>query len=946
MQTGRLLRIAVILAACAVMVAQLLANVLLTERAERAALAAADETTQRVARSVEATMNRSFLQVDSMLLGLPTLLAPFLANGPEGSFDVTGASRLLRELNNQNLTIRDILLVGADGLPVVTALAVSRRRPLPLPLGPDYMAAGLPGAGLRVGGPVRNPVTGEWSLFFARPLEILGVGRVTAVAELPVPVLAGLLGAGGEPEGLRATLELRDGTLLAALPHDETRIGRRFDQPIGQAPMDISRFDNQSVLATERPTLYPSIAIRVTLDRDVALRAWRLERNRAFLVSLALSALVIALVAAMLVALRQRARVEEERVRWRQTLESALESMTEGFVMYDSDDRIVTFNQRYREIYAESAAFIHEGALFDDIIRGGLASGQYPTISADSDAFIAELRAWRRSGGAPLERLMPNGRWVLITERPTPDGGTVGIRTDITAIKEAMREVEAAADAKTMFLARMSHELRTPLNAILGFAQVLLSDRDMTPAQYEQLRLLHEAAAHLRELVNGLLDLAKINAGKLELEDAPLALGTLLEGCVGFLGPEARRKQISLRLLPAPDLPAGVAGDATRLRQMILNLLSNAVKFTPVGGWVELRAAPLPAGIRIEVRDSGPGVPYEKRHLLFQDFTQLGSLSDAESPGTGLGLSITARLATLMGGHFGLESEAGQGAIFWLELPLEAATPPALPPRLDPATRAARPLRILVADDIAPNRMLMRAMLGTAGHDVTLVADGVAALAALQGQTFDAVLMDVRMPGMDGLEATRRLRALPGPERNLPVIAVTASALPEEIAECRAAGMDTHVAKPVERVPLLALLAALGASAPEGMAELPHAEQGAAAARLMAELGRDAEPLLRSFVEELDAIAAILKAEVALADTEHGTPPRETLNDLVRRAQAVAGNIGAPALSAALDAAQRQVRVGATPGEVLARLRPVLMDETPLLRAVVERLLAASQPVV
>jgi C4-dicarboxylate-specific signal transduction histidine kinase len=168
MQNGRLLRISVVLAAFVILLAQLTANVLLTERAQRTALDAAEETVTRVARSVEATMNRSFLQVDSLLLGLPMLLTPFTVTGADGGFDRAAAGRLLRELNNQNLTIRDILLVNHDGMPVVTGLSVSRRRPLPLSLDQDFRAAGLPGAGLQVGGPVRNPVTAEWSLFFAR----------------------------------------------------------------------------------------------------------------------------------------------------------------------------------------------------------------------------------------------------------------------------------------------------------------------------------------------------------------------------------------------------------------------------------------------------------------------------------------------------------------------------------------------------------------------------------------------------------------------------------------------------------------------------------------------------------------------------------------------------------------------------------------------------------
>ncbi len=921
MQNGRLLRMAVVAAAAMILLAQIMANVLLTQRNQLTALEAAEDTVSRIARSVEATMNRTFLQVDSMLLGLPTLLAPFDGWGPGGTFDHIAAGRLLRELNNQNLTIRDILLVGPQGLPVVSGLTISRRRPLPLSLATDLRAAGLPGAGLQVGGPVRNPSTGEWSLFFARQLEIPGIGRVTAVAEVTVAVLAVLLGAGGEPEGLHASLELRDGTLLAALPHDEPRMGRQLERPIGQGPADVSRFDNRSVIGTERPTLYPSLAIGVTLDREVALRAWRTERNRAIMVSVALSVLVLAVVAAMLVALRQRARVDEERLRWRRTLENALASMTDGFVMYDGEDRLVICNQRYREIYSESAPFIEEGAFFDDIMRGGIANGQYPQFDGDADAFIAELKAWRRAGGAPIERLLPDGRWILITERPTPDGGTVGIRTDITALKEAMREVEAAAEAKSMFLARMSHELRTPLNAILGFAGLLLSDRTMTPTQYEQLRLLHEAGSHVRELVNGLLDLAKINAGKLELEQEPLALAPLLEGCAGFLSPDTRRKQITLRVLADPDLPAGVRGDATRLRQMILNLLSNAVKFTPVGGWVELRVRPISGGIRLEVQDSGPGVPREKRHMLFQDFTQLGELGDPESPGTGLGLAITARLVALMQGRIGVESEPGQGAMFWVEVPLAEATPPREPARPGMAGGAVRPLRLLVADDIAPNRLLMRALLGAAGHDVTVVTDGAEALAAVQSQRFDAVLMDVRMPGMDGLEATRRLRALPGPEARLPVIAVTASALPEEIAECRAAGMDTHVAKPVDRAALLDLLARI-TSAPADAEPEPAPPDPVA--MLRAELGEAALPLLFGFLDELETVSAALEAS-GLDD--------EALRSLLHRALGAAGSLGAGALTSALDTAQQRLRAREGAPVVLATLRPTLRSELPRVRA-------------
>ncbi|MCU0945548.1 MAG: PAS-domain containing protein [Rubritepida sp.] len=851
-------------------------------------------------------MNRGFLQVDSTLLGLPVLLAPFLR---EGRLDVAGASEVLRELNNQNFAFRDLLIVGPEGTPLATALAVSRRRPLPLPFGPAYAEIGLPGDGPRIGGPVRNARTGEWSLFFVRALDVPGLGRVHAVAELQVAVLGGLLGAGGELPGLRAALELRDGRLLAALPPDEPRLGTA-----------VPRAPASDVFAAARTTLYPSLSVMVTLDRAVALRAWRDERDRAIRLSAAFAVLVVALGAALLLALRQRGRMEEERQRWRAMLESALDSMNDGFVMFDADDRLVICNRRYREIYALSAPFIREGAHFDDIIRGGIANGQYPQFAGNTEGFLAELHERRRNHGAPIERLLPDGRWILITERPTPDGGTVGIRTDITALKRAMQEAEAAAEAKSMFLARMSHELRTPLNAILGFAQLLISDRNLTAAQYEQLRLLHEAGAHLRELVNGLLDLAKINAGRLEIAAEPVALEPLLQGCIGFLSPEARRKGIALTLARGEGLPPAVAGDATRLRQMILNLLSNAVKFTPGGGAVVLRVEAMPAGLRIAVSDSGPGVPLEKRHLLFNDFTQLGGLADPESPGTGLGLAITARLAALMGGRIGVESEPGRGATFWLELPLPPARLPAALPSGEGGLMPA--LRLLVADDIAPNRLLMRAMLTAAGHDVTLASDGAEALALLQREPFDAALLDVRMPGMDGLEATRRIRAMPPPLSRLPIIAVTASALPEEVAECEAAGMDAHLAKPVDRQAMFALLRRLVPVAPP--VEGPLAELGAAAG-----------PVLREFLEELDGVAAAL----ALPEAQAGG---EALRGLLHRALGAAATLRAPALGRAIEEAQASLRAGAAPAAIATAAAGAIAAELPVLRAALAHMAPAA----
>ncbi|EFH10391.1 ATP-binding protein, partial [Teichococcus cervicalis] len=688
MQQFRRIRLAILLAAVALLAGQWFATSLLVGRAREAAMASATDTVNRIARAVEASLNRNLVQVDAMLAGLPAMLAPLSSTG---RLDQGAVSRVLRELNNQNFTFRDVLLVGQDGMPVATGLAVSRRRPLPFALEGAFVETAPRAGAVLIGGPFRNPATGEWSLFMARRVVLPEFGQLLAVAELPVPVIGALLAVGGEGAGLRITLERDDGTLLASLPHDETRIGTRLSPTLASRIEEVgpnnvaeieSRFDQDRALSAVRPLLYPSLSLSASMKLATALADWEKERARALAISLAFAALVAALAAALIMALRQRERIEAERTRWRAMLENALDSMSDGFVMWDANDRLVACNARYKDFYQVSAPFIEPGAHFDDIMREGFYRGQYPQAGEDLDAFLAEMRRWHRGDNPPMERLLPDGRWVLITERATPGGGTVGIRTDITELKRAMQELAAARDAaaaageaKSQFLARMSHELRTPLNGILGFAQVLLNDPRLAPDQREQLRVLHEASRHLLELVNGLLDLSKIAAGKLELQPQPTALAPLLERSAALLAPEVQRKSLQFALDLAPDLPPAVAADATRLRQLLLNLLSNAVKFTPHGGRVTLRARTLPdgPGLRLEVEDTGPGVPAEQRHLLFRDFVQLASpvaMPHEIGIGTGLGLSIAAQLAELMGGRIGYLAGPVRGSVFWVELPL------------------------------------------------------------------------------------------------------------------------------------------------------------------------------------------------------------------------------------------------------------------------------------
>jgi CheY-like chemotaxis protein len=286
-------------------------------------------------------------------------------------------------------------------------------------------------------------------------------------------------------------------------------------------------------------------------------------------------------------------------------------------------------------------------------------------------------------------------------------------------------------------------------------------------------------------------------------------LRSLAETCLVFVRPAAEAKNLRLGLMVAPDIPDSVVADPTRLRQILLNLLGNALKFTKWGS-VELRLRLSSDGnrVRVEVADTGPGISAEQRGLLFRDFERLDNENNHMVEGAGLGLAISARLTVLMGGRIGHEDNPPGGSVFWLELPLGVGiystppianvTTPAMPDPLASLT-TLRALRVLVVDDVAMNRDIAGAFLCAKGHEVTYVEGGLEAVAAVATTDFDVVLMDVRMPGVDGIEAARRIRLLKGPRRHVPIVALTAQAFPEQIELCRQAGMNCHVTKPFTR---------------------------------------------------------------------------------------------------------------------------------------------------
>ncbi|OYV36716.1 MAG: hypothetical protein B7Z80_14800 [Rhodospirillales bacterium 20-64-7] len=595
---------------------------------------------------------------------------------------------------------------------------------------------------------------------------------------------------------------------------------------------------------------YP-LAVVAALDARSVFAQYNRDQRRAIVAGIVLTLVFLGIGIQLL---RQRRRL----VASQSALTATLENISQGIIMVDADGRVPVINRRAVELLNLPRSLMARNPTFREILTYQLATNEFGRVGEFDAEFVSFVeRGGLSDQFGTYERTRPDGTALEVTTKLLADGRAVRTFTDITARKRSEEALAAARDAaeagsraRSEFIAVMSHEIRTPMNGILGLTELLMG-LELSPAAAEHVRLINASGRHLMQIINDILDFSRLGAGRLDLDAGEFDLRDMLSQTVALLMQQARAKGLDLSCDVADDVPVRVSGDAQRLRQVVLNLAGNSVKFTQQGRIHitvrRMRDEASHVRLAFAVADSGIGIRADALGHLFTEFTQVDSSISRRFGGSGLGLAITRRLVEMMDGSISVESTLGVGSIFRFDVRLQmvaddapersamrppdsglaAAPAPAKPMAAEPtpaeptlaepvaaepvttsaaepaATSAAEPAvntggwRILLAEDNATNRFVASRMIERLGHQLACVDDGHRAVEAVRDGDYDLVLMDMMMPEMDGLAATRLIRSLPDGRAAIPIIGLTANAMQADQEACLAAGMDGFVTKPV-----------------------------------------------------------------------------------------------------------------------------------------------------